>query len=86
VLDAAGSDAELVTVPDAELPKDLTTTGTISQHLVTDSAKARELLGWVPTDPGEALRRSVEWHLEHPPAEWSDDFSADEAALAALSS
>jgi nucleoside-diphosphate-sugar epimerase len=83
VLDAVGSDAELVAVPDAALPPDLKTTGTISQHLVTDSAKARALLGWELTDQAEALRRSVRWHLENPPAEWSDDFSADDAALAA---
>jgi nucleoside-diphosphate-sugar epimerase len=83
VLDAVGSDAELVAVPDAALPPDLETTGTISQHLITDSAKARALLGWEPTDQAEALRTSVRWHLENPPAEWSDDFSDDDAALAA---
>lgn len=83
VLDAAGSDAELVVVPDEVLPPDLETTGTISQHLITDSAKARALLGWEPTDQDEALRTSVRWHLANPPAEWSDDFAADDEALAA---
>jgi nucleoside-diphosphate-sugar epimerase len=53
------------------------------QHLLVDSSKARDLLGWEETDPHEALRRSVAWHLAHPPADASDDFSADDRALEA---
>jgi hypothetical protein len=45
------------------------------------SSKARDLLGWQPTDPHEAVRRSVAWHLAHPPEDASDDFSADDRAL-----
>jgi hypothetical protein len=37
-------------------------------------------LGWRDTDPGEALLRSVSWHLEHPPQD-TGDFSADDRAL-----
>jgi hypothetical protein len=48
-----------------------------------DSSKARDLLGWTETDPHEALRRSVAWHLANPPADASDDFAADDRALAA---
>jgi nucleoside-diphosphate-sugar epimerase len=51
------------------------------QHLLVDSSKARDLLGWEETDPHEALRRSVTWHLAHPPPDASDDFSADDRAL-----
>jgi nucleoside-diphosphate-sugar epimerase len=51
------------------------------QHLLVDSSKARDLLGWEETDPHEALRRSVSWHLANPPQDASDDFSADERAL-----
>jgi UDP-glucose 4-epimerase len=81
ILEAAGSDAELVRVPDDVLPEDLDLTSAIAQHLVCDSAKARRLLGWTETDPMEALRRSVAWHLANPPED-DGDFSADDAALA----
>ena len=84
ILDAASSDAELVRVADDKLPEDLGLTGAIQQHLLVDSSKARTMLGWTDTDATETLRRSVAWHLEHPP-EASDDFSADEEALASVS-
>lgn len=81
ILDAAGSDAELVRVPDTALPEDLELTTAIAQHLVCDSSKARRMLGWDETDPTDALRRSVAWHLANPP---DDDgaFDADDDALA----
>lgn len=81
VLDIAGSDAELVTVPQSALPEDLALTGEISQHLVLNPAKAHELLGWRGTDA--ALEKSVRWHLDNPPEDWDRDFSADDKALAA---
>jgi nucleoside-diphosphate-sugar epimerase len=85
VLEAAGSDAELVRVPDVLLPDDLKLLGTVSQHLLVDSSKARDLLGWEQTDPHEALHRSVAWHLANPPegADADADLSADDRALAA---
>jgi nucleoside-diphosphate-sugar epimerase len=83
VLEATGSTAELVRVPDVLLPDDLEQLGSIAQHLLFDSAKARDLLGWEETDPHEAIRRSVAWHLAHPPEDASDDFSEDDRALAA---
>src|SRR5919197_4217203 len=83
VLDAAGSAATLVRVPDELLPDDLRLLGTLPQHLLVDSSKARNLLGWEPTDPHEALHRSVAWHLAHPPDDASGDFGADDGALAA---
>jgi nucleoside-diphosphate-sugar epimerase len=83
VLEAAGSTAELVRVPDVLLPDDLEELGSFAQHLLFDSSKARDLLGWTETDPHEALHRSVAWHLAHPPEGASEDFSADDRALAA---
>jgi UDP-glucose 4-epimerase len=83
VLEAAGSDAELVRVPDVLLPDDLKALGTIPQHLLVDSSKARDLLGWTETDPHQALHRSVAWHLANPPEDADADFSADDRALAA---
>jgi len=83
VLEAAGAHAALVRVPDVLLPDDLEEFGTVAQHLLVDSSKARDLLGWQETDPHEALARSVAWHLANPPADASEDFTADDRALAA---
>lgn len=83
ILDAAGSGAELVRVPDDVIPEDLTLTGTLPQHLLIDSSKARRELGWRTTPQGEALAASVAWHLDHPPHDPDPDFSADDRALEA---
>jgi len=83
VLDAAGSTAELVRVPDVLLPDDLEELGTFAQHLLFDSSKARDLLGWQETEPHEAVQRSVAWHLANPPGDAGEDFGADDRALAA---
>jgi UDP-glucose 4-epimerase len=81
ILEAAGSDAELVRVADELLPSDLEETGSLSQHILATSLKARTLLGWSTTDPAECLRSSVAWHLANPPEDPDPDFSADERAL-----
>lgn len=83
ILDAAGSGAELVRVPDDKLPEDLGLTAAIPQDLLVDSSKARQVLGWEDRDHSEALRLSVAWHLENPPIETSEDFITDDEALAA---
>lgn len=85
----AGPAATLVRVHDDALPPDLGILGSIAQPLLVSSDKARRLLGWDESDPDDALHRSVEWHLAHPPAPApgsgaqteTDDFSADDAAL-----
>ncbi len=81
ILDAAGSGAELVRVPTGKLPADLGMTGNIAQHLLVDSSKAGAVLGWEDTDPRQALRASVTWHMANPPQEKPADFAADDAAL-----
>lgn len=83
ILAAAGSDAELVTVPDGAVPADLRLTRARPQHLLTDSRRAVELLGWRHRDVEDAVRRSVRWHLANPPADPEPDFTADDEALAA---
>jgi len=40
-------------------------------------------IGWCPSDPAETIPVSVRWHLENPPSEVDEDFSADDRALAA---
>ncbi len=84
ILDAAGSKAELVRVPDDKLPDDLDLTGAVQQHLLCDCSKARTVLGFDDTDPRDALKISVEWHLNNPPEEPKDDFSSDDEALASV--
>ena len=85
ILDAAGSDAELVRVPHDGLPDDLGLTGAIAQHLLASSEKARRVLGYTDTPREEAMKATVSWHLEHPPPPRPDGdpgFEADDAALA----
>jgi UDP-glucose 4-epimerase len=82
ILHASGSKAELVRVPERALPEDLAITAAMAQHMLFDSSKARQVLGWVEGDPLEQLRHSVAWHMANPPGEANEDFSADDAALA----
>ncbi len=84
ILDAAGSRAELVRVPDDMLPEDMKETGTMSQHIAATGRKARAQLGWITSDPLETLRTTVRWHLDNPPAETNMDFSEDDRALASV--
>jgi nucleoside-diphosphate-sugar epimerase len=82
ILDAAGSDAELVRVADDLLPEDLKPTGTMTQHIAASARKARAMLGWTTSDPLDTLRKTVAWHLANPPPDPDLDFGADERALA----
>ncbi len=81
ILDAAGSQAELVRVADELLPEDLKPTGAMTQHIACSAQKARSLLGWTTSDPAESLQTTVRWHLANPPANPDLDFSADNLAL-----
>jgi nucleoside-diphosphate-sugar epimerase len=84
ILDAAGSDAELVRVADDVLPPDLAETGTMPQHIIASSARARALLGWRTSDLEKCIAASVRWHLGNPPEDPNSDFSADDRALATV--
>ena len=81
ILEAAGSTAELVRVADDMLPLDLQETGSMGQHIIASSAKARALLGWTSSDPLASLAVSVRWHLDNPPESPDLDFSQDDRAL-----
>jgi nucleoside-diphosphate-sugar epimerase len=81
ILDAAGSEAELVRVADDVLPQDLEPTGTMTQHISASAQKARSMLGWTTSDPKESLQTAVSWHLANPPKDPDLDFSADDRAL-----
>jgi len=84
ILEAAGSNAELVRVADEVLPEDLKPTGTMSQHIAVSAQKARSMLGWTPSDPAESLGTTVRWHLANPPVNPDPDFSGDDSALASV--
>ena len=86
ILDAAGSDAELVRVADSSLPADLAATGTMPQHIIATAARARGLLGWKTSDPRQSLETTVRWHLANPPSGASSDFTDDDRALAEAAS
>ncbi|MGE3271802.1 MAG: NAD-dependent epimerase/dehydratase family protein [Chloroflexota bacterium] len=83
IVAATGSDMDLVTVADHLVPADLGITTAVRQHLLFDLTKAEQMLAWTHADPADGIRRSVRWHLEHPPEHSDPDFSADDLALAA---
>ncbi len=83
ILAAAGHEAELVGVPEPSVPEDLWETRSQPQHLLVDSRKTMDLLGWRPGGQAESIGRSVRWHLANPPAGADTDFGADDKALAA---
>jgi nucleoside-diphosphate-sugar epimerase len=78
---AANATLELVSVPDEILPDDLEIAGSIQQHWLVDSSKARERLEWIHADPEDCVQRSVRWHLSNPTATEIPDFSEDDRAL-----
>jgi nucleoside-diphosphate-sugar epimerase len=84
ILDAAGSEAELVRVPDAAVPEDLALSTSHLQHILVSVERARDVLGWQAGDPVQRVSQSVSWHLEHPaPGGWdSGRDRSDDVALA----
>ncbi len=66
---AAGWQGRLTILPDAELPPELRPDIHPAHHLVADTSRIRDELGYaelVPRD--EALRRTVAWERANPPA------------------
>jgi nucleoside-diphosphate-sugar epimerase len=84
ILEAAGSNAQLVRVADEVLPEDLKATGTMTQHIAASAHRARTLLGWTTSDPLDTLRTTVRWHLDNPPADADADFTSDDLALGTI--
>ena len=84
ILEATGSDAELVTVADRALPVDLLITAQLRQDFLLDGSLGRRVLQWEETDRVEALHRTVRWDLDHPPEESDPDFGPDDLALATV--
>jgi nucleoside-diphosphate-sugar epimerase len=81
ILRLAGCDAELVTVPDEDVPADLAVTRSTAQDFLCDSGKLARTLGWRPADSELSVGRSVRWHLAHPPESADADFTPDDRVL-----
>jgi nucleoside-diphosphate-sugar epimerase len=82
IIEDCGANLALIRVLDRFLPPDLALFGHRSQPIQCSPAKAVAMLGWSPTDPREATRQSVAWHMASPPHDADDDFTADDEALA----
>jgi len=81
-----GAELEVVIVPDERLPQHLGLYKTHQQHIVGDTSKIRQKLGYCEAYlMTERLRRSVDWHIQHPPREYRQDtfdYEAEDRALA----
>jgi nucleoside-diphosphate-sugar epimerase len=80
-----GWNGDIVAVPRSHLPAHLVRDANTDQHLVVDTTRLREELGYVElVPPDEALRRSAEWERTHPPQQidpQSLDYAAEDAVL-----
>ena len=85
---AAAWEGEIVRVPDDRLPAHLAVDIDTDQHLIVDSSRIRQELGYQEQVPiNEALRRTVEWERANPPGEIDlaqFDYAAEDAVLARL--
>lgn len=85
---AAGWKGKVVTAPRQRLPEHLRSNINTDQHLVVDTTRIREELGYrEPVSRREALRRTIDWEREHPPEEFDPsmfDYAAEDALLAEL--
>jgi len=93
VIESTDYEAQLVTVEDSDLPRDLRITSFVGQQMLMNSQRIRSDLGWSETDRDEALRVAVRWEDSDPPDEEYlegleerigcsyRDFSADDIAL-----
>lgn len=63
----AGWTGEVVVLPEGRLPSQLRPPpGDYEQHLIADTSRIREELGFVePVPPDEALRRTIAWERSH---------------------
>ena len=75
---------QFIVLPEDKTPVHLRTRGNAAQHWVASSAKIREFLGYrEPVSLEEAIRRTVAWERENPPAGDSFhqfDYAAEDTA------
>jgi nucleoside-diphosphate-sugar epimerase len=84
---AAGWNGEVITVPGDALPEHLTANVNYEHHLYTDTGLIRAELGIDERiSRAEALRRTIDWERNNPPAEAfpaQSEYAAEDALLAA---
>ncbi len=84
----AGWSSEIKEVPAGSLPNNPMAGANPDQHLVVDTARIRQELGYEEkVSREEALRRTVAWERENPPEDidpGSFDYAAEDAVLAGL--
>ncbi|GAC1566428.1 MAG: hypothetical protein NVS3B14_08600 [Ktedonobacteraceae bacterium] len=67
--EAAGWRGRIVLVPQGQLPEPMRNAINAEQHIVVDSSRIRQELGYTErVDIDEAIRRTVAWERAHPPA------------------
>jgi nucleoside-diphosphate-sugar epimerase len=78
-------DGEFVVLPVEQTPAHLLRPGNAAQHWTASSARIRKELGYKePVAIEEAIRRTISWEIENPPAETPAaqfDYPAENAAL-----
>ena len=80
---------EFVVLPEDHTPAHLLRPGNAAQHWTASSARIRRELSYQePVGTDEAIRRTIPWELENPPASpmAQFDYAAEDAALAAMQS
>ncbi len=85
---AAGWKGKVVILSSQHVPDHLVSDINTNQHLVADTTRIRQELGYrEPVSRDEALRRTVAWERAHPPEEVDPkmfDYAAEDAVLAQL--
>ncbi|MBL7033329.1 MAG: NAD-dependent epimerase/dehydratase family protein [Candidatus Delongbacteria bacterium] len=86
IAQAAGWSGEIMKLPGEQLPSHLHSSINTAQSLVTDNNRLSRELNFVEiVSREEALRRTVAWEREHPPADYDlklFDYPAEDALLA----
>ena len=85
--EAAGWQGKIVTIPQGRLPEPLQWGINAEQHIVVDSSRIRQELGYKEhIDIDEAIQRTVNWERAHPPAQIDPkdfDYAAEDTILSA---
>ncbi|MCL4458866.1 MAG: NAD-dependent epimerase/dehydratase family protein [Chloroflexi bacterium] len=85
---AVGWNGKVVVVPEGHLPAHLAADINTDQHLVADTTRIRNELGYdEPVPQDEALRRTIAWERAHPPAKIDPErfnYATEDTILARL--
>ena len=86
IADEMGWEGKFVVLPVENTPPHLLRPGNAAQHWAVSSARIRKELGYEePIEMREAIRRTIRWEEDNPPADVSQgqfDYAAENAAVA----